>query len=467
MGEQQLLDVGCWLRRAEQIALHLRTTERAQHFALLLGLDAFGRRRHAARGGDIDDRLDDAGRALRLADIGDEAAVDLDLVEREALQIAQRGIAGAEIVERNADPDGAQLVQHRERRIVVADQHRLGDLELEPACGQTRGRQRCDDLQRQRAALELHRRDVDREADIVRPGRGLDAGRGQHPLAELVDQAGLLGDRDEFGRRDHAALRMAPAQQRLAAGDPVVLQVEAGLIINLEAAVDDGLAQVHLQDAAGADLGVHVGLEEAMGAAAGGLGGVHRQIGIFQDLVEVGTILRRQRNADRGIRGDLMAEAFIGRADRLIDAVDELGDVVRAFDGGLDDGEFVAAEPGHEIGLAHAAAQADGDGLQQFVADHVSERVVDALEFVDVDVEHGKLPVRRDAGQFVLELFVEQRAVRQVGQRVVMGEVGDALLGRRRSVMSSWVATHPPSASGSLTTWTERPSGVVMTIALR
>ena len=38
---------------------------------------------------------------------------------------------------------------------------------------------------------------------------------------------------------------------------------------------------------------------------------------------------------------------------------------------------------------------------------------------------------------------------------------------RRRSVMSSWVATHPPSASGSLTTWTERPSGVVMTIAFR
>ena len=48
--------------------------------------------------------------------------------------------------------------------------------------------------------------------------------------------------------------RMAPAQQRLAAGDAVVLQAEAGLVVNLEAAVGDGLAQVHLQDAAGADL---------------------------------------------------------------------------------------------------------------------------------------------------------------------------------------------------------------------
>ena len=39
------------------------------------------------------------------------------------------------------------------------------------------------------------------------------------------------------------------------------------------------------------------------------------------------------------------------------------------------------------------------------------------------------MPVRRDVGQFALEPLVEQGAVRQVGQRVVMGEVGDALLG--------------------------------------
>ena len=124
-----------------------------------------------------------------------------------------------------------------------------------------------------------------------------------------------------------------------------------------------------------------------------------------------------------------MSQTFIGRADRVIDAVDEFGDVIRALHAGLDDGEFVAAEPGHEIGLADAAAEADGDGFQQLVADHVPERVVDALEFVDVDIEHRQLPLGRCVGQFALELFVEQGAVRQVRQRVVMGEVGDAFLG--------------------------------------
>ncbi len=34
-----------------------------------------------------------------------ERAIDLDLVEREAAQIAERGIAGAEIVHRDADAE--------------------------------------------------------------------------------------------------------------------------------------------------------------------------------------------------------------------------------------------------------------------------------------------------------------------------------------------------------------------------
>jgi hypothetical protein len=74
-------------------------------------------------------------------------------------------------------------------------------------------------------------------------------------------------------------------------------------------------------------------------------------------------------------------------------------------------------------------AQAHGHGFQQFVADQVSERIVDAFEFVDVDIEHRQLLARNDPGQLQLELFVEQRAVRQIGQRVVMRQMRDALLG--------------------------------------
>jgi hypothetical protein len=41
--------------------------------------------------------------ALCIADVADEAAVDLDLVEWETTKIAQRGIAGSKIVQ--SDPD--------------------------------------------------------------------------------------------------------------------------------------------------------------------------------------------------------------------------------------------------------------------------------------------------------------------------------------------------------------------------
>ena len=50
--------------------------------------------------------------------------------------------------------------------------------------------------------LELGRREIDGDLEVVRPcGRFL-AGLPQHPLADRDDQAGFLRNRDEVGRRD-------------------------------------------------------------------------------------------------------------------------------------------------------------------------------------------------------------------------------------------------------------------------
>lgn len=51
----------------------------------------------------------------------------------KAVQVAQRRMAGAEIVERDARAELAQLLQDRQRLLVVADQHALRDLELKPS----------------------------------------------------------------------------------------------------------------------------------------------------------------------------------------------------------------------------------------------------------------------------------------------------------------------------------------------
>ena len=97
-------------------------------------------------------------------------------------------------------------------------------------------------------------------------------------------------------------------------------------------------------------LGIHCRFEEAIGSAAVGLGAVHRQIGILDQLIEIGAVLRRQCDADAGIGRELMAEAFIGLPDRILNARHEFDDVAGMFDIGLDHREFVAAEPGDMIG---------------------------------------------------------------------------------------------------------------------
>jgi len=54
----------------------------------------------------------------------------------------------------------------------------------------------------------------------------------------------------------------------------------------------------------------------------------HRQIRVLDQLIEIGAVLRRQRDADAGIGRQLMTEALVGLADRIVDPCHEFDDVV-------------------------------------------------------------------------------------------------------------------------------------------
>ena len=73
-----------------------------------------------------------------------------------------------------------------------------------------------------------------------------------------------------------------------------------------------------------------------------------------------------------------------------------------------------------------------GHRLQQRVADQVAERVVDALEVVEVDEQQRQRawPQRARRSQQRLEVLHEGGAVGQAGQRVVVRQVVDARLRR-------------------------------------
>ncbi len=77
-----------------------------------------------------------------------------------------------------------------------------------------------------------------------------------------------------------------------------------------------------------------------------------------------------------------------------------------------------------------AVLEAGRNRLQKLIADMVSKRVVDALEFVDVDIEQRELLAANGLAKLALDLFAEQHPVRQVGQRVVMRQMRDLLVGK-------------------------------------
>ena len=221
-------------------------------------------------------------------------------------------------------------------------------------------------------------------------------------------------------------------RQRSSASQPVTSslpEIDQRLVVDFEAAVHQRLAQILLQGKPRLGAGIHRRLEEAIGSAAVGLGAVHRQIGILDQLIEIGAVLRRQRDADAGVGRELVTEALIGLPDRLMNSRHEFHDVGGVADAGLDHRELVAAQPRDQVGLPDAAPDAVGHGLQQFVADMMPERVVDALELVDVDIEQRELLAPAGSLQLAFDLFAEQHPVRQVGQRVVMREVRDLLVG--------------------------------------
>ena len=111
------------------------------------------------------------------------------------------------------------------------------------------------------------------------------------------------------------------------------------------------------------------------------------------------------------------------RADRLGDV---LGIVVEI---GEEHQELVAALASEHVGVAEHAAQAGRDRRQELVPGGVAELVVDGLEVVEVDEQqrdraaHAASPRERE-----VELILDQDAVGQPGEAVVIGEVGELLL---------------------------------------
>jgi len=419
-------------RRAEEVTLEEADAFVAQDRRLLFLLDPFGDDRQVEALGQADEVAQEdlvlgVGR-----EVAHERAVDLDSVDRELLQMTQRGKPGAEIVECHAAAEIAQRAHEARALGDVVQRRGLGDLDDE-AAGDLRPvlEDRRDGAQ-PRAVGRGEAGDVEGEID-----RGM-LGDFVHRLVEHVavdqaDEAQLLDRGDEIAGGDDLAVLGDHAQQAFAEIDLAGLGRDHRLIgedqaVLLERALH-ALAQREAVAVAAALLLAHAIGHEAV--AAGALGFRESRFGKRHDVVRGLGLLGKAGCTDRNRRIDGTG----GGVDRhLADGRENLfggdGDVLLGAIG-EHDAEAVAADAADDVADAQAAveplADLDDDGVGRLVA----VGVVDGAELVDADGEIGAGRAgAQAAGDDLVERLAQALFVEVASELVVMRELLEALLDR-------------------------------------
>jgi hypothetical protein len=252
----------------------------------------------------------------------------------------------------------------------------------------------------------------------------------QHPAADVLDQPGLLGHRQEQRGREQPSGGVLPADQRLVADRRPAAQVDDGLEEDPQIAAVQGGAQgvLDVQPVDGALAQLLVGDIPAVLALL--LCPVQGRARVAQQADGVDGAGRGDGDAD----GDGLHDPASTDVHRLAHGGQHpVGDQHRlplVLHVLADQRELAALQPGGGIGAAQDLFQAvthlDQDGVAVLVADPV----VDHVEAVKGTAQDGD-PAAGPAGavEGLLDPVQHQGAVGQAGERVVQCLVGQCLLG--------------------------------------
>src|SRR5439155_5802714 len=134
--------------------------ELAQQRRLRLRLDALRHRRYTKALAQLEDGAYELGVTMRLGEPVDERAVDLEHVDREPVQVRERRIARAEVVDGQSYSHGLQPSELGQVLLGVLDENALGHLQHEAVGRQFALAQRGRDVLDEVVVLELPGRDV-------------------------------------------------------------------------------------------------------------------------------------------------------------------------------------------------------------------------------------------------------------------------------------------------------------------
>ena len=317
-------------------------------------------------------------------------------------QAGERRVAGAEVVERDPHAERAQRGEHGLRGRHLGDQDALGELEHEPPRREAGAPEHvlddADQLVRAQAlAAQVHvHGGVGRVAVLLAPTRPpsrhacSSTARSMPGIVPVASAAGTNVD-----GREQAVARVVPAHERLGGDDLAGADGDDRLVVGDELAGVQRGEELVARRRLGQRVRVHVRRERAHLALAGLLRAVHRDVGVAHQVVGVHAGAgARGGDADRRAHPARLAGDRDGLGEQRDDPVRDL--LAVALVGVLEqDRELVAAQPRGQVGRPHAAADPLGGGHQHGVAGGVAGVVVDALEVVEVEEEHGAGAVRR------------------------------------------------------------------------
>ena len=152
-------------RFGKEIPLKNIAATALQEIHLKRRFHAFGDHRQAQVMGHGNNALGDRCIVRVGGDFLDERAVNLDLVDGQTLEVAEAGKTGAEIIERNANPQRLEPVQRVDRLFSVMQQKRLGDLQLQLLTTESVFLQGGLYILDEMATLKMHRRNIHRHRD--------------------------------------------------------------------------------------------------------------------------------------------------------------------------------------------------------------------------------------------------------------------------------------------------------------
>ena len=352
------------------------------------------------------------------------------------MNVVQRGIAGAEVVNGDTETMLLELAEFAQCFANVFQHDRFGEFKqqvLRRDAVLARHFQQVLDEIRQ---FEVFDGNVDR--DVIKqvgllPFLHLLERHFKKEFAQVDDQVAGFGHRNEFAGRDHAATRVFPACQRLRSDDVHVGQADDRLIGEEEVLFCGQQAAPHFAVELYLFLQrlVHVLVENQETVEAMALRSVHRGIRTADQADGIVAVFGVDRHADTGTdaqevpaddhrpTGQLLQE-IVGKAADSFRSCFNRGASIKL---GHQHGEFVTPHARHQVVAGEDGFQQNGNLLQYQIADFVAQRVVDVLEILQIheDQREGTLAFLVFDDQ-ILDALHEHAPVGQVGQQIDIGE---------------------------------------------